>query len=181
MLFKETKLKGAYTIEPERREDERGFFARVFCQREYQAFGLNPCVVQCSVSFNKRKGTLRGMHYQVAPDAEVKVIRCCRGAIYDVMVDLRPQSPTFMQHVADVLSSENGKMFYIPEGFAHGFQTLEDNTEVQYQMSAIYAPESARGIRWNDPSLRIEWPSAEERIILARDREYPLFSLASLK
>jgi dTDP-4-dehydrorhamnose 3,5-epimerase len=180
LRFKETKLRGAYTIEPERREDERGFFARTFCQREYQAFGLNPCFVQSSISLNKKKGTLRGLHYQAAPDREVKVIRCCRGAIYDVMIDLRPQSPTYLQHVADVLSAENGKMFYIPEGFAHGFQTLEDDTEVFYQMSAFYAPESARGARWDDPTFHIEWPPAE-RIILARDREYPLFSPASLK
>jgi dTDP-4-dehydrorhamnose 3,5-epimerase len=131
--------------------------------------------VQCSVSFNGRKGTLRGLHFQTAPYEEAKVIRCTRGAIHDVIVDLRPASPTFKQHLALVLSAENGKMLYVPEGFAHGFQTLEDNTEVSYQMSQFYSPEHARGIRWNDPAFGIEWPTGE-RIILERDQSYPDFS-----
>ena len=131
--------------------------------------------MQCSVSFNRRKGTLRGMHYQVAPYEETKLIRCTRGEIYDVIIDLRLASPTFKQHLAVVLSAENGRMLYAPEGFAHGFQTLEDNTEVFYQMSQFYAPKHARGIRWNDPAFGIEWPE-DERIILDRDQSYPDFT-----
>lgn len=176
MIFTETKLKGAFVIEPERFEDERGFFARTWCQRELEAHGLNSHLVQCSISFNKRKGTLRGMHYQVAPHEEVKLVRCTKGAIYDVVLDLRPESPTFKLHFAIVLTAENRAMLYIPERFAHGFQTLEDNTEVFYQMSAFYAPECARGVRWNDPAFTIEWPPAE-RIIIERDQNYPDFSL----
>jgi len=167
-------LAGAFLIEPEKREDQRGFFARTFCREEFTARGLNPEVAQCNVSFNKRKGTLRGMHYQVPPFAEAKLIRCTAGAIFDVIIDLRETSPTFQQHFAVELCAAKGKMLYIPEGFAHGFQTLQDDTEVFYQMSQPYAPESARGVRWNDPSFGIEWPSAE-RTIIERDRSYPDF------
>jgi dTDP-4-dehydrorhamnose 3,5-epimerase len=174
VIFTETKLKGAFIVEPEQLEDQRGFFARTWCLREFESHGLNPRSVQCSISFNKKKGTLRGMHYQTAPHEEAKLIRCTRGAIYDVIVDLRPGSATFKQYVAVVLSSENRTMLYIPERVAHGFQTLEDNTEVFYQMSEFYAPEYTSGVRWDDPAFAIEWP-ADERIIMARDRNYPDF------
>ena len=175
MIFTETKLKGAFSIQPERLEDQRGFFARTWCQQEFEAHGLNPCLVQCSISFNKKKGTLRGMHYQAAPSEEAKLVRCTSGAIYDVIIDLRADSRTFTQYVAVVLTAENRTMLYIPEGFAHGFQTLEANTEVLYQMSEFYVPEDARGVRWNDPAFGVEWPP-DERIIIERDQNYPDFS-----
>ncbi len=174
MRFLETALQGAFIIELDKQEDERGFFARTWCQRAFIAHGLNPRLVQCNVSFNRRRGTLRGMHYQVAPYAEAKLVRCTRGAIYDVIIDLRPDSPTFTQWIAVELTADNHRMLYIPEQFAHGFQTLEDNTEVFYQMSEFYAPECARGVRWNDPAFAIAWPPAE-RIISERDRHYPDF------
>lgn len=174
MIFIETKLKGAFIIEPEPIEDERGFFARTFCQEEFKAHGLNFRVVQCNISFNKERGTLRGMHYQIAPYQEAKLVRCTRGAIYDVIIDLRPESPTFKQWIAVELTAENRRMLYVPEGFAHGFQTLEDNTEVFYMMSEFYHPECARGVRWNDPAFGIEWAIAVT-IISAKDRKYPNF------
>jgi len=158
VLFIETKLKGVYIVEPERIEDERGFFARTWCRQEFEAHGLNPQLVQCSISFNKRKGTLRGMHYQGAPHAEAKLIRCTMGAMYDVALDLRPESATFKQWVAAELTAANRRMLYIPEGLAHGFQTLADDTEVLYQMSQFYHPQSARGVLWDDPTFAIEWP-----------------------
>ena len=172
MLFTETKLKGVFIIEPERLEDERGFFARTWCTQEFEAHGLNPQLVQCSISFNRKKGTLRGMHYQAAPNAEAKLIRCTMGAIYDVALDLRPGSATFKQWTAVELTAENRKMLYIPEGLAHGFQTLADDTEVHYQISESYHPESARGVRWDDSAFAITWPDAE-RTISAKDRHYP--------
>ena len=158
MKFIETKLKGAFVITPERIKDERGFFARTFCRHEFEEHGLNSGLVQCNISVNKKKGTLRGMHYQVDPYAEVKILRCTTGAIYDVIVDLRPESPTFRQWFAAELSEKNHKMLYVPEGFAHGYQTLEQQTEVFYQVSAFYHPASERGIRWDDPAFGIEWP-----------------------
>ena len=176
MIFTELKLSGAYLIEPERREDERGWFARTFSQDEFQAYGLNPLIVQSSVSFNHRAGTLRGMHYQADPHAEAKVVRCTAGAIYDAILDLRPFSPTFKQWLAVELTADNHRMLYIPEGLAHGFQTLVDHSEVLYQMSEFYHPESARGVRWNDPAFGIEWPAAE-RIISERDQAFPDFTL----
>ena len=180
MIFRETKLKGAFIIEPERLEDERGLFARTFCEEEFKAHGLNSRVVQCNISFNKKKGTLRGMHYQVAPHEEAKLVRCTRGAIYDVIVDLRPDSPTFKQWVAVELTADNHRMLYIPEGFAHGFQTLEDNTEVFYQMSELYHPESARGVRWDDPVFGIEWPKIHHRIVSEIDQRYADFSCINI-
>jgi dTDP-4-dehydrorhamnose 3,5-epimerase len=176
MIFAPTQLPGAFIIEPERVEDTRGFFARTWCQGEFQAHGLSPKLVQCSISFNQKKGTLRGMHYQVEPYAEVKLVRCTAGAIYDVIIDLRRDSPVFRRHIAVILSAENRTMLYVPEGFAHGFQTLEDHTEVSYQMSEYYSPEHARGVRWNDPAFGIHWPD-DERIILERDRCYADFIL----
>jgi dTDP-4-dehydrorhamnose 3,5-epimerase len=174
LIFTETKLAGAFVIELERRSDERGFFARTYCQQEFETHGLNPQVVQCNVSFNKRKGTLRGMHYQAAPFAEAKLVRCTSGSIYDVIIDLRPASTTFKQYFAVELSAENRRMLYIPEDFAHGFQTLQDDTEVFYQMAQRYSVEHARGVRWNDPAFGIEWPEGE-RIIIERDQNYPDF------
>jgi dTDP-4-dehydrorhamnose 3,5-epimerase len=173
MIFIETKLTGAYIIEPERIEDERGFFARTWCRHEFAERGLSVELAQCNVSYNPRVGTLRGMHYQAAPDAEVKLVRCTMGAIYDVIVDMRPDSPTFRQWSAAELTAENRRMLYIPHGFAHGFQTLVDGSEVFYQISAFYAPASARGVRWDDPALAIDWPPAERRVISERDRSYP--------
>ena len=160
MIFNETPLKDAYIIELERIHDERGFFARSWCVKEFKEYGLNPNLVQCNVSFNKKTGTLRGMHYQAAPHEETKLVRCTKGAFYDVIIDLRPDSPTFKRWFGMELTAENRKALYIPEGFAHGFQTLEDDTEVFYQMSEFYHRESARSIRYDDPAFRIEWPLA---------------------
>ena len=174
MIFKETKLKGAYIIELEPKEDERGFFARSWCQREFQTHGLNPCLVQCNISFNKKKGSLRGMHYQVAPHEEAKLVRCTMGTIYDVIIDLRLQSPDYKQWIAVELSATNRKMLYIPEGFVHGFQTLEENTEVFYQMTEFYHPECARAIRWDDPTFGIEWPLLNP-VMSEKDTSYPDF------
>lgn len=170
MRFIQTKLKDAYIIEPEKFEDERGFFARSWCEKEFKEHGLNPNLVQCNISFNKKKGTLRGMHLQIAPFAEAKLVRCTRGAIYDVIVDVRPDSETYKQWIGVELTAENHKALYVPEGFAHGFQTLVDNTEVFYQMSEFYAPECARGFRWNDPTFNINWPE-QISAISVRDRE----------
>jgi dTDP-4-dehydrorhamnose 3,5-epimerase len=174
MIFTETKLKGAYIIELEPIRDERGFFARSFCQREFAAQGLNRQLAQCNVSFNELRGTLRGMHYQIAPCAEIKLVRCTQGAIYDVIIDLRPESTTFKQWIAAELSAENHRMLYVPEQFAHGFQTLADKTEVFYQMSQFYAPDFAKAVRWNDPAFAIHWPEGP-RIICERDQCYPDF------
>jgi dTDP-4-dehydrorhamnose 3,5-epimerase len=178
MLFTETILKGAYLIEPEKLEDERGFFARSFCVREFEKHGLNPRLVQCNISHNIKKGTLRGMHYQKAPCAEAKLVRCTRGAIYDVIVDLRPDSPGFKMNFGIRLDGSNRKMLYIPEGFAHGFITLEDDSEVFYQMSEFYSPQHAAGFRWNDPFFRIQWPPLEVAVISERDKTYPDFESA---
>ena len=174
MLFRETELPGAFVIELQKYEDERGFFARSWCQQEFEAHGLNLRTVQCNVSFNKLKGTVRGMHYQVVPCAEAKLVRCTRGAICDVIIDLRPESVTHTQHVSEVLSSDNYKALFIPEGFAHGFQTLEDNSEVFYQMSEFYSPEHQRGLRYNDRAFEISWP-IDTAVISDRDRNYEDF------
>jgi dTDP-4-dehydrorhamnose 3,5-epimerase len=171
MIFNETKFQGAYIIELEKLEDERGYFARSWCQREFEERGLHTRLVQCNISYNRKKGTLRGMHWQDPPCAEVKLVRCTRGALYDVIIDLRPDSPTFLQWTAAVLTSDNGKMMYVPKGFAHGFQTLEAHVEIFYQMSEFYAPEYARGVRWNDPQFNITW-AEEVTAISQKDREY---------
>jgi dTDP-4-dehydrorhamnose 3,5-epimerase len=175
MIFLETALKGSFIIEPERLEDERGFFARTWCAKEFEVHNLNTRMLQCNISFNKKKGTLRGMHYQATPHEEAKLVRCTLGTIYDVIVDLRPTSSTFTRYIAVVLSAQNRRMLYIPEGFAHGFQTLEDHTEVFYQMSEMYVQKSVRGVRWNDPVFGIQWPS-DERIISDRDQHFPDFT-----
>ena len=175
MIFTETRLKGAFIIELERREDERGFFARSWCQKEFQTYHLNPAIAQCNISFNRAKGTLRGMHYAAAPFEEAKLVRCTAGALYDVIIDLRRDSATYKQHVGEVLSADNHRMLYVPEGFAHGFQTLEDNTELFYQMSEFYSPEHARGVRYNDPAFGIEW-MIDNPVMADRDRDYPDFT-----
>jgi dTDP-4-dehydrorhamnose 3,5-epimerase len=178
MIFTETKLKGAFVLDLEKLEDERGFFARTWCSQEFSKHGLNPNLVQCSVSFNHKVGTLRGMHYQSAPFEEAKVVQCIAGTIYDVIIDLRYDSPTFTQWIAVELSAENHRMIYVPENFAHGFLTLKDRTEVLYQISQFYAPDYARGIRWDDPTFGIQWPKGT-RIISERDATYPDFSSES--
>jgi dTDP-4-dehydrorhamnose 3,5-epimerase len=175
LIFEPTILPGAYVIEPERYEDFRGSFTRVFCQKEFAAAGLEARIVQCSVSFNRRKGTLRGMHYQETPYQEVKLVRCNRGSVYDVIVDLRRESPTFKRHFALELNEQTGTALYIPTGVAHGFQTLVDDTELSYQISQFYSVEHARGVRWNDPAFGISWPP-DDRTILERDQSYPDFS-----
>jgi dTDP-4-dehydrorhamnose 3,5-epimerase len=174
MIFIETKLKGAFIIELECLTDERGFFARTWCAEEFEAYGLNTRLAQCNISFNAKAGTLRGMHYQVAPHAEAKLVRCTMGAIYDVALDLRADSPTFKQWIGVELTADNRRALYLPEELAHGFQTLADDTEVFYQMSEFYHPECARGVRWNDPAFGIEWPPAD-RIVSGRDTQFPDF------
>lgn len=178
MKFQQTKLPGVFEIFLDPLSDDRGFFGRSWCQREFESHGLNSRLVQCNVSFNLYEGTLRGMHYQAAPFAEAKVVRCTSGAIYDVAVDLRPTSPAYKQWLGVTLSAANRNMLYIPDGLAHGFLTLQDNTEVFYQMSEFYDPGSARGVRWNDPAFRIDWPF-EPQVISNRDRDYPDFNPSS--
>ena len=175
MIFRETTLKGAFVIEIEKFEDTRGFFARAWCQKEVEANGLVSRVVQTNISFNKKRGTLRGMHYQVAPYEQVKLVRCTRGVIYDVIIDLRPDSPTFRKWTGVELTAENYTMLYVPENFAHGFQTLEDNTEVTYQVSQFYSPESERGVRYDDPVFQVEWPLPVE-VISEKDIAWPYCS-----
>lgn len=174
MIFAETSLRGAYTVDLQPAEDERGFFARSFCRREFAALGLRTDVVQCNVSFNRLKGTLRGMHLQLPPKAEAKLVRCTLGAIYDVIIDLRPDSQTYCQWEGVELSAGNRRALYIPEGFAHGFQTLEENSEVFYQMFEAYAPECASGVRWDDPAFGIEWPLSGP-VMSDRDRSFPFY------
>jgi dTDP-4-dehydrorhamnose 3,5-epimerase len=176
MIFRETPLQGAYVVEIDRLADGRGFFARTWCQREFENAGLISRLVQASISYNIRKGTLRGLHFQKAPSREAKLVRVTQGAIFDVIVDLRPDSNTFLKHFAIALDSRNRSALYIPPGFAHGFQTTEDSTEVFYQMSDFYSAEHGCGVRWDDPVFGIEWP-AGERILLDRDRDYADFSI----
>ena len=175
MRFIETKLAGAYLIEPEPHEDARGFFARTFCAREFAAHGLATEFVQCSISMNRKRGTLRGLHYQLSPAEEVKLVRCTAGAVHDVIVDLRPASPTYRQHVGVELTAPNRRALYVPEMFAHGFQTLEDDSEVFYQISEFYAPEKSVGIRFDDPRLDIPWP-LPITAISDKDRSWPLLA-----
>ena len=173
MRFTETRLKGAYIIDVDRREDERGFFARTFCAREFGERGLNTTFVQCHTSYNRTAGTLRGMHYQALPAAESKLVRCTSGAIYDVIVDLRTDSPTYLEHIAVELNAENRRQLYIPEMFAHGFITLAPDAEVAYQVGAFYAPEYERGLRYDDPALGIEWRMPVQ-VISQKDLNWPL-------
>jgi dTDP-4-dehydrorhamnose 3,5-epimerase len=175
MIFRETPLAGAILIELEPVADERGSFARTFAADEFAAHGLETRVVQCNTSTNARAGTLRGLHYQAAPRAEAKLVRCVRGAIFDVVVDLRPGSPTYCDWYGVELSASNLRMLFVPVGLAHGFQTLVDDAEVLYQMSEEYSAEHARGVRWDDPAFGIEWPEADPRTISVRDRDYADF------
>lgn len=176
MIFTETALSGAYVIDLEPMQDERGLFARTWCRKEFEANGLDVTWVQSSISVNKRRGTLRGMHYQATPNEEIKLVCCTMGAIYDVIVDLRPDSPTYCQHVAVTLSAENHRAVYIPKEFAHGFLTLKDQSEVLYQMSEFHAPASARGFRWDDSAFVIKWP--EPVVVMSeKDRAWPAFDV----
>src|SRR4029450_636659 len=163
MIFTKTPLQGAYIIDLDRKEDSRGYFARAFCQKEFAEHGLKPVIAQANGAFNKRKGTLRGMHFQYPPAAETKLVRCTRGAIVDIIVDLRPESPTYLEHVAVDLSEENQRALYVPERFAHGYQTLVDNTHTSYQVGEFYAPQHAGGVKFDDPRLGLKWqlPGAE--------------------
>ena len=174
MIFHQLDIGGAYLIEPERVEDARGFFARTYCRNELEERNLDPTVVQCNISVNHKRGTVRGMHYQAAPHEEIKLVRCTQGAIFDVILDLRPDSPTFKQHYGVELSKDNRLSLYIPGGVAHGFQSLSDDAEIFYQMSEFYYPEAARGFRWNDPAFDISWP-LDVTVISDRDRTYPDF------
>lgn len=174
MRFIPAGIEGAFLVEPELITDERGFFARTWCREEFSAHGLNPDLVQCNISYNKRRGTLRGMHYQKPPHAEAKLVRCTQGALHDVIVDLRMESPTYLRWCGVDLTAENRRALYIPEGCAHGFITLADDTEVLYHMSELFHAECAAGIRWNDPAFSIRWP-VEPAVISERDRGYPDF------
>ena len=175
MIWRETELAGAFVVESERAEDERGWFARIYDEGELEQSGLAARFAQGSIAFNKERGTLRGLHYQTEPHAEAKLIRCIRGAVHDVIVDLRPASPTFKRWVAVELTAASGRMLYLPEGFAHGYLTLEDESETLYLISAHYAPEAARGVRWDDPAFGIEWPH-EPRVMSEKDKAWPDFS-----
>jgi dTDP-4-dehydrorhamnose 3,5-epimerase len=181
MIFTETELQGAYLVDVEPKEDDRGFFARAWCRDEFESHGLSTEIAQCNIAYNDRAGTLRGMHFQSHPHAEVKLVRCTRGAVYDVIIDLRPQSPTFMGWLGVELTEESSRMLYVPEGFAHGYQTLVDETETHYQISQAYAPEAAAGVRWDDPAFGIKWPPVEHRIVSSKDRAWPDFAPAIAK
>jgi len=175
MIFTETKLPGAFIIELEKRTDERGFFARAWCRDEFEAHGLQTTWVQANIGFSKKRGTLRGLHYQVVPHQEVKLMRCIRGAIYDVIIDLRPESPTYKQWLGVELTADNRQMLYVPAGFAHGYQALLDDSETFYQVSQSYTPEAERGVRWNDPAFGITWPITDTVILSDKDNNSPDF------
>jgi dTDP-4-dehydrorhamnose 3,5-epimerase len=174
--FIETRLNGVFVIEPERRADERGCFARSWCREEFAAHGIEAAWVQSNISYSHRRGTLRGLHYQAPPAGEAKLVRCTRGAIYDVLVDVRPGSPTFLDWLGIELAANTWRMVYAPAGFAHGYQTLTDDAEVFYEMSHPYCPEAGRGLRWDDPVLGIVWPECRQRILSARDLAWPLLN-----
>jgi dTDP-4-dehydrorhamnose 3,5-epimerase len=173
MRFTETRISGAYLVEPEPRQDARGFFARVWCRDEFAAHGLTAAFVQCNDSFSVRRGTLRGLHYQMAPHGEVKLVRCIRGSVFDVIVDLRPHSSTYTDWFGTTLSAENRLMVYVPEGCAHGYLTLEDASEVVYPVSTPYQPGAERGVRWNDPAFGIEWPFTQPLTMSPKDERWP--------
>jgi dTDP-4-dehydrorhamnose 3,5-epimerase len=177
MIFTETELKGAYVVEPERLSDDRGFFAYAFQRDEFAARGLTEEFVECYISFNRRAGTLRGMHYQKEPHGQAKLVRCTRGAIFDVGIDLRPDSSTFGRWIGLELSAENRRQLYLPVGFAHGYLTLEDSTEIFYQSSSRYAPQASAGVRWDDPAFGVKWPRTDGLVMNERDRTYPDFNL----
>lgn len=177
MIFTETKLKGAFIIDIDRREDARGFFARAFCQKEFEAHGLNPTIAQANIASNIRKGTLRGMHFQFPPAAETKLVRCTRGAILDIIVDLRPESPTYLEHVAVELNEDNQRALYVPERFAHGYQALADKTDTSYQVGEFYTPEAESGLMYNDPRLKLKWPLPVS-VISEKDQKFRLLEEA---
>ena len=196
MIFSKTRLKGVFIIELEKHEDERGYFARAWCKKEFKANGLNPNIVQANIALSLQKGTLRGMHYQKDLYQEAKLVRCIRGAVFDVVIDLRPNSNTYCEWLGVELSAdnhtmlyvpegfahgyqtlENNTMLYVPEGFAHGYQTLEDNSEVYYLVSQFYAPDAERGVRWNDPAFDIEWPETSDLVISEKDKSWPAYVL----
>jgi dTDP-4-dehydrorhamnose 3,5-epimerase len=179
VIFTETELKGAFVIDLELKHDHRGFFARSFCAQDFEAHGLKPTVAQCNLSFNHKKGTLRGMHYQISPAAETKLVRCTKGAIYDVIIDMRPESPTFLQHFGVELTDDNRRALYIPEMFAHGYQALTDGAEVVYQVGEFYTPGYERGLRHNDPFFNIQWPQ-EVTEISEKDSNWPLLRMMSV-
>jgi dTDP-4-dehydrorhamnose 3,5-epimerase len=178
VIFVPTPLAGAFIVDIERHSDDRGSFARTWCSREFAKMGLDKELAQCNASYNRRRGTLRGMHWQASPHGEVKLVRCTRGAIWDAIIDLRPDSPTYMAHFGVDLTAESGRALYIPEGMAHGFVTLEDDCEVSYQMSQFYEPDAGRGVRWNDPAFGIQWPIADP-ILHPRDAAYPDFVVSA--
>ena len=178
MIFTETKLAGAFIIDMKRLSDERGFFARSWCEDEFAAHGIHMPPLQANISSNPQRGTLRGMHYQIAPHGESKLVRCTRGAIYDVIVDMREESPTYGQWIGVELTADSFRMLFVPERFAHGFITLEHNTDVAYQVSAKYTPGAERGLRWNDPAVGIEWP-IEPTLISEKDRSHPDFQIVA--
>ncbi len=175
MIFSKTRLKGVFIIELEKHEDERGYFARAWCKKEFKASGLNSNLAQANTALSLHKGTLRGMHYQIAPYQETKIIRCIRGAVFDVVIDLRPNSISYCEWLGVELSSENHTMLYVPEGFAHGYQTLKNNAEVFYLVSQFYAPDAERGVRWDDPVFNIEWPETSDLVISEKDNNWPDF------
>jgi dTDP-4-dehydrorhamnose 3,5-epimerase len=179
VIFTETELKGAFVIDLELKHDHRGFFARSFCAQDFEAHGLKPTVAQCNLSCNHKKGTLRGMHYQISPAAETKLVRCTRGAIYDVIIDMRPESPTFLQHFGIELTEDNRRALYIPEMFAHGYQALTDGAEVVYQVGEFYTPGYERGLRHSDPFFNIQWPQ-EVTEISEKDSNWPLLRMMSV-
>lgn len=179
MRFIETELKGAYIIELEEKHDHRGFFARTFCAQEFEEHGLKPAVAQCNLSFNYKKGTLRGMHYQTPPAAETKLVRCVKGEIYDVIIDMRPESPTFLQHIGVELTADNHRALYVPEMFAHGYQALTDGAEVLYQVGEFYTPGYEKGLRYNDPFFNIQWPM-EVTEISEKDLNWPLLRMMTV-
>lgn len=179
MNFKETKLKGAYIIDVKPLRDERGFFGRSYCKDEFEAYGLNTNAVQANLSYNKTKGTLRGMHMQVSPNEETKLVRCNRGAIYDVIIDMRENSMTYMKWIGVELTADNYRMLYVPEGFAHGFITLEDDTDVSYQVTQFYTPGAERCFRWDDPAFDIEWP-IQPKVVSKKDSAHPLLETYQL-
>ncbi len=181
MIFTETKIKGAFIVEPTKIEDDRGFFTRIWCKKQFEMRGLASNFVQCNTSFSKKMGTLRGLHYQVAPFQEAKLIRSNNGAIYSVILDLRPESPTYKQWLGVELSSDNNKMLYVPEGVANGFQTIKDNTQVSYPVSQFYSLEHERGIRWDDPQFSIRWPQeVDVGLISEKDKNWPNFSFQEI-
>lgn len=180
MIFTQTPLPGAYMIDIEKRKDARGFFSRTWCQKECENYGLSTAFVQANMNFSEKKGTIRGLHYQQQPFQEIKLVRCTKGAIFDVIIDVRPHSATYGQWVSTLLTGENHRTLYVPEGFAHGYQTLEDDTEVFYPTTQFFTPEVECGIRWDDPAFEIEWPERQSVVVSDKDQSWPSVNLGQL-